>query len=79
MVAADRLLNQIGRSLMTDKLMACLLLLLLVGIIVIIVGKVMGVGSKENSHSVYVIDCSLEWTRNSPECKKLAGDPDAHP
>ncbi len=55
---------------MTDKLILCLVLLVVIGIIVIIVLKVMGIEMKVSGGDggVLVIDCNLEWMRNSKEC-----------
>jgi hypothetical protein len=73
MSRADKLLSQIGRSLMTDKMILCLVLLVVIGIIVIVVLKVMGVDLKVSGGGggLLVIDCNLEWMRNSKECQEL--------
>jgi hypothetical protein len=42
MARADKLLNQIGKRLFTDRLIACLLLFLIIGIFVIIIVKSLG-------------------------------------
>ena len=74
MVRADKLLNQMRKSLMTDKLLLCLLLLLILGIVVIIVVKALGIDIRGNgSQGVYILDCSLDWARNSKECQQLTG------
>uniref|UniRef100_A0A7S0QKP1 t-SNARE coiled-coil homology domain-containing protein n=1 Tax=Cryptomonas curvata TaxID=233186 RepID=A0A7S0QKP1_9CRYP len=74
MSRADKLLSQIGRSLMTDKMILCLVLLVVIGIIVIVVLKVMGVDLKVSGGGggggLLVIDCNLEWMRNSKECQE---------
>jgi hypothetical protein len=63
---------------MTDKMILCLLLLVLIGIIVIVVLKVMGVDLKVSGGGggLLVIDCNLEWMRNTKECQEaLNGRP----
>ena len=71
MKRADKLLRYFGRSLMTDKLLACLVLLVLLGIIIIIVVKMFGIRvSGDVTQGVLVIDCSLEWSRNFKECQQ---------
>lgn len=80
MKRADKLLNQIGRRLMTDKLIACLLLLIVLGIIVLVAVKALGLdkgGSVTLSDSYIVIvnglpmDCSLDFTKTRKECIEL--------
>ena len=46
------------------------MLLVVIGIIVIVVLKVMGVDIKVSGGGggLLVIDCNLEWMRNSKEC-----------
>jgi hypothetical protein len=70
MVRADKLLNKIGRSLMTDRILACLLFLVVIGIVTIVALKISGFSFKGASGGLLVIDCSLEWTKTLQECQK---------
>ena len=78
MVRADKLLNSIGRSLMTDKLLLCLLLLVIIGILTIVILKIIGVDLKGNNNGALVIDCSLSWAKSFKECQS-AQDQDVTP
>mmetsp|Transcript_57355 Transcript_57355/g.119941 ORF Transcript_57355/g.119941 Transcript_57355/m.119941 type:complete len:326 (-) Transcript_57355:2-979(-) len=80
MKRADKLLNQIGRRLMTDKLIACLLLLLLIGIVVLVAVRALrldksGPVTLQNSNIViyngFEIDCSLDFTKTHKQCVEL--------
>ena len=75
MSRADKLLKTIGRSLMTDRLLLCLLLLVVIGIVVIVVLKVIGVNFKGQSvgSGTLIIDCSLAWAQNLKECQIAQG------
>ena len=73
MVRADKLLNKIGRSLMTDRLLLCLLLLVVIGIVAIVILKILGFSFNGSSGGILVIDCSLEWAKNTKECQKAIG------
>lgn len=72
MKAADKLLNQIGRTLMTDKCLACLIVVLLVVMLGVIVAKMFGLGKAEEAPGGYLaIDCSWEFNAHIRECREL--------
>jgi len=77
MKVADKLLNQIGRRIMTDKLIACVILLLLLGMLGILVVKSLGLdkGATDVAGAggqYYAIDCSLDITKTYRQCQELA-------
>mmetsp|Transcript_56152 Transcript_56152/g.114831 ORF Transcript_56152/g.114831 Transcript_56152/m.114831 type:complete len:279 (-) Transcript_56152:365-1201(-) len=76
MKVAEKLLNQIGRRLVTDKLIACVILLLLLGIIGILVVKSLGLDKSSTDvegagGQYYAIDCSLDITKTYRACQDL--------
>mmetsp|Transcript_11787 Transcript_11787/g.32819 ORF Transcript_11787/g.32819 Transcript_11787/m.32819 type:complete len:99 (-) Transcript_11787:543-839(-) len=67
---ANKLLNQMGRSLITDKFLLCLVLFIVLGIIVIVVAKILGVSLKADSGG-FVIDCSLDLFKKTNDCQGI--------
>jgi len=55
MKRADKLLNQMGRRIMTDKLLALLLLALVIGILVVIILKATGYGGSSGTTSANIV------------------------
>ena len=66
---ADKVLKQIGRRIATDKMIACLVLVLLLAIVGLIVGKATGLtgGSGEDP-----VDCSQIFTQHLKVCEEQA-------
>jgi len=78
MKTAEKLLNQIGRRIVTDKLIACVVLMLLLGILGILLVKMLGLDKATTDVTgaggyVYTVDCSLPsaFTASFKQCEEL--------
>jgi len=65
---ADRILMHIARRLATDKMILCLVVLLVLAILALIIAKGLGVLPGDSGSNQTEIDCSLDFTRTTSEC-----------
>lgn len=72
MKRADKLVNQIGKRLATDKMIACLILTILFFVFLIIVLKSFGYGGTDINGNVIKIDCNLDITKTQKQCIEIA-------